>query len=126
MENIKFRAWDFTIQDYSEESFDSDVDEDQLQKMPAQYLVNTMSTKGPAGLQFAFELFTGVMDQDGVEMFAGDIIKCPKGRNDVIEFKKGAFWLRYRNITLHKFLYEIGAEVEVIGTIRKNSELAEV
>lgn len=123
---IKFRAFDHRIKDYTEESFDTDVDEENVSETTDQYVVNTMYSMGPDGDLFTFELFTGVFDNDGQEMFVGDILKCPKGRNDVIEMKFGAFWLRYRNITLYKFLFELNAKVEVIGNILKTPELAKV
>lgn len=71
-------------------------------------------------------LFTGETDTNGEEVYSGHIIKCPKGRNDVIEFKNAGFWLKYRNVTLHHFLYTLRCEIEVIGNIHMNPELAEV
>ena len=123
---IKFRAFDHRLKDYTQVSFEADFDEEAVSETPGLCVVNTMYHGGPKGDLFTFELFTGVLDDDGQEMFVGDILKCPKGRNDVIEMKNGAFWLRYRNVTLHKFLFELGAKVEVIGNILKTPELAEV
>ena len=126
MEEIKFRAYDHTIEDYTNECFDTDLDEDTVQSVTTQFVVNTMSMNGPGGLKFTFELSSLELDNDGVEVFVGDIIKCPKGINDVIIFKQGAFWLKNRNVSLSHFLYVLRAEIEVIGNIHMNPELAEV
>lgn len=69
---------------------------------------------------------SGIMDIKDVEVFSGHVLKCPKGINDVVEFKHGAFWLKHRNITLHKFMFDLGNAVEIIGVVHVNPELAEL
>jgi len=53
-----------------------------------------------------------------------DVIKCPKGVNDVIDFKYGAFWLKKRDVSLYHFKYVLKSPIEVIGNIHINPELA--
>lgn len=66
--------------------------------------------------------FSTIVDIKEVEVFAGDIVKCSKGRNDVVEFKNGCFWLKYRNCSLYRYMFELQNTVEVIGNIYLNPE----
>lgn len=72
---------------------------------------------------FEIMQFTGHRDKNGKDVFTGDIVKCTKGRNDLIEFQNGSAWLRYRNITLHRFVNELEQTIEVIGNIHENEDL---
>lgn len=72
---------------------------------------------------FKWLLGSGITDIKDVEVYAGDILKCSRGRNDVVEFKNGCFWLTYRNCTLYHFMFELANSIEVIGSIHTNPEL---
>ncbi|WP_300440627.1 YopX family protein [Christiangramia sp.] len=126
MNTITFRVFDHKNKKYTKDFFESDIDEEIVSSTETYSLVNTIWVNGEKGLQFSFELFAWEYDSDGVAIFAGDIIKCPKGRNDVIEFKNGGFWLKHRSCTFHHFVYVLKNPIEVIGNIHMNPELAEI
>jgi len=72
---------------------------------------------------FIWMLFTGELDTNDVEVYKDDVIKCPKGVNDVIDFKYGAFWLKKRDVSLYHFKYVLKSPIEVIGNIHINPEI---
>ena len=51
--------------------------------------------------------YSGMMDKYGRKIFAGHQVYCRLGGSDIVEFKDGGFKLRYRNIFLFDFDYDI-------------------
>lgn len=91
------------------------------------------SRMNPAGLM----QYTGLKDKNGKEIYEGDIVTCwiedndhPTGNPDVIEFRNGSFWLRYRYRTMSDWLLylardgdEVAGDFEIIGNIYETPEL---
>ena len=75
--------------------------------------------------------FTGLKDSLGKEIWEGDIIHCLKkgmqfGAVEQVEFKRGCFILRHRDIPVSVFEeFEDFMDIVVVGNIYENPELLE-
>ena len=73
--------------------------------------------------------FTGLKDSLGKEIWEGDIIHCLKkgmqfGAVEQVEFKRGCFILRHRDIPVSVFEeFEDFMDIGVVGNIYENPEL---
>lgn len=110
MREIKFRVWDSNnnLMDYNP---GLDVD---WSRFPLNaFFANQLVDGGPPGekTNYIFMQFTGLTDKNGKEIYEGDIISHDLGTG-VIEWYNARF-----NIQDHD-------EVEVIGNIYENTELA--
>lgn len=74
---IRFRAYDNRIEDWSKDSFDADVDEEIVTSKPSLLVINTMYNRQSinTGDQYSFQLSAFMLDNDGVEIFEGDILE---------------------------------------------------
>lgn len=83
-----------------------------------------------------FQLFSGMSDKNGKEIYEGDIVKCINWQNDYdreehesvseVKFNNGAFYPRYINNECEDGWYSWGIDkIEVIGNIFENKELLE-
>lgn len=72
--------------------------------------------------------YTGLSDNNGNKIFEGDIVRtiCEDG-NGVIEWNDddAAYWVTYKGFCLSFVENLCGRDVEVIGNIHDNPELAE-
>jgi hypothetical protein len=87
------------------------------------------------GIEFQIEpesagFTTYYVDKNLNAVYTKDIVKCfmnneEVGNYDVIEFKEGAYWLRYRDIPLWSWVNRFNGEIEVVGNLTDNRELVQ-
>ena len=71
--------------------------------------------------EMKFEQFVGLTDNDGVEIYEGDIIFA-KGVNAEIKFYHGC-WMAFSSASCYFNLYYYKNRCKVIGNIHQNPEL---
>lgn len=109
MREIKFRAWDKA----NEEMYYDNERVLQSLAITAQYRDKVKIIE--------FMQYTGLKDKQDKLIYEGDIVKCFKVGNSVVNFSYGCFGLT-TNHTFHAF-NDIYGEIEVIGNIYENPEL---
>jgi uncharacterized phage protein (TIGR01671 family) len=75
--------------------------------------------------------YTGLTDREGKEVYESDILEMlvsgvHYGAKEIVEFKNGCFWLRYRDVSINEWLSNdvFGEyEIKVIGNIHENPDL---
>ena len=114
MREIKFRAWDTKEQKWEYDLF-MDFDG---------HLCDCVQYHGTEGVEqgrYILVQYTGLKDENGVEIYEGDIVKSTV-ETVVIEWK-GEMWTEEGFITGFSELFEGANCYEVIGNIHENPEL---
>jgi uncharacterized phage protein (TIGR01671 family) len=120
--NFKCRAWDSVKEEY--------IYSDQI----AGGMWRFFKTLEDRGIRhFESEFATGLKDLKGVEIYAGDIVKCHEKEryqrnltsyNTEIIFNNGMFLLKRTPNGWNKmYLSILSVKVEIIGNIHKNMDL---
>lgn len=84
-----------------------------------------------AGKPYINELFTGLLDKNGIEIYEGDVIRTKSHHPEKMEirFIEGGFCAWWGNddypIDIAHFYDSTGCCLEVIGNIHENPELLE-
>lgn len=122
---IKFRCWDISRKQWEKIEYYNLIS---LDGNFCEYSMGKISTR-PKG-EYVLEQFTGGKDDNGVNVFEGDIIKCEDGNGE--EFittvkEKGVvevFHAEY-NVILLEWACGNGdiESIEIIGNIHENPEL---
>lgn len=141
---LKFRAWNHRNEDWETNSFDADLDEERI-GTPSLLLINTMYHKNNGDL-YTFQLATGLIDSDGVEIFEGDIVEYTKHDGYLMDSFKGEIrfiqsyacfgYLKlglnkygFDHVVIHPFSEHDEFEIDVlpyfkiVGNIFDNSEI---
>ena len=113
MREIKFRAWDKNINKmfYGEEGFDFEPD--------GCILLNYIQVTNQAGKNFELMQYTGLKDENGIEVFEGDIVKVISGLIAEVVFLNYSWLLKWESTNYYPF----GQRVEIIGNTYENSDL---
>jgi uncharacterized phage protein (TIGR01671 family) len=68
--------------------------------------------------------YTGLKDVNGKEIYEGDVLDMGIGAKEIVEFKKGCFWLRHRHRPLYEWLLiDEDSTFEIIGNIYEHPHL---
>jgi uncharacterized phage protein (TIGR01671 family) len=126
MREIKFRAWDKKLNKYIDMFLGFVLNDGVLE-----YLEDVMNVEK----QVIIEQYTGLKDKNGVEIYAGDIVKLyaevydtfgfeiTKKETGKIVFNSGAFFIS--TDTENDPIYAYEDDFEVIGNIHENADLLE-
>jgi uncharacterized phage protein (TIGR01671 family) len=117
MKEIKFRAWDSDSGMYIAPH---------IIHLDGRIVAQTATRNGECEI----ELFTGIHDRNGREIFEGDIIKHPGFLPEVVKWAQGSARFiveRASSVTNSRMTDGLMAsrEVEIIGNIHENPELLE-
>ena len=127
MRTIKFRLWDIKYK-YMRLMDDLDLmlnNDGIMERHSRDYIGDEYYTTD----QYIIEQFTGLLDQNGKEIYEGDIIKQDKYFGTIV-FWNGCFSCKYKNTpddweNSYVPIYGGFCEFEVIGNIHENPELLE-
>ena len=108
MREIKFRAWDKKQQKF--------VDDKQIKKNFNQYYKQPNSV---------IMQFTGLKDENGIEIYEGDILECYDSLTGstftgVVKFANGSFMVDSVSITHYRWVDYVR---EIIGNIHETPEI---
>ena len=69
--------------------------------------------------------YTGLKDQEGTEIYEGDVVNYFVKSNSIIEWKNGGFIIKRVIDGAYELIQSRIAEIEVLGNIYENPELLE-
>lgn len=130
MREIKFRAWDESRKEWSQQSFA--IDQNGGLSMWKQQSNSSNYSYGHTDLHPIISMFTGLLDKNGKEIYEGDIINHPNFEaynnvrfNSQVVFEDACFHLRTGEPVLRQLWKLKPHTIEVIGNIYENPELLE-
>lgn len=115
MRKIKFRAWDKKTKKLFDDITHSMgiMPLNEMLEKEGRLPINFYSVCNEE--RFVVTQYSKFTDCKKKQICAGDILKCEVGRNEIVEFKKGMFLCRYRDIPLYELW--LNQEIEIIGNI---------